>query len=116
MTCPIGGSNVLGAPTPGKRRFRWGRPERSEGGSPSLRSGRPIQDCSSLQTGITFGLFRLFSLLTSLLRRPEPPRRMSWWSRLLGDTSGGDLEASKRLDYLSEALTLERQGDPMTRP
>lgn len=35
---------------------------------------------------------------------------MSWWSRLLGDKSGGDLKP-KRLDYLSEALTLERQGD-----
>jgi tetratricopeptide (TPR) repeat protein len=35
---------------------------------------------------------------------------MSWWSRLLGDKSNGDLKP-KRLDYLSEALTLERQGD-----
>jgi Flp pilus assembly protein TadD len=35
---------------------------------------------------------------------------MSWWSRLLGDKSDGDLKP-KRLDYLSEALTLERQGD-----
>src|SRR4051812_16329339 len=42
--------------------------------------------------------------------RPETPRRMSWWSRLLGDKSDGDLKP-KRLDYLSEALTLERQGD-----
>jgi Flp pilus assembly protein TadD len=35
---------------------------------------------------------------------------MSWWSRLLGDKSDGELKP-KRLDYLSEALTLERQGD-----
>ena len=35
---------------------------------------------------------------------------MSWWSRLLGDKSEGELKP-KRLDYLSEALTLERQGD-----
>lgn len=35
---------------------------------------------------------------------------MSWWSRLLGDKSDADLKP-KRLDYLSEALTLERQGD-----
>jgi tetratricopeptide (TPR) repeat protein len=35
---------------------------------------------------------------------------MSWWSRLLGDKSDGDIKP-KRLDYLSEALTLERQGD-----
>jgi Flp pilus assembly protein TadD len=35
---------------------------------------------------------------------------MSWWSRLLGDKSGGELKPN-RLDYLSEALTLERQGD-----
>ena len=35
---------------------------------------------------------------------------MSWWSRLLGDKSDGDPKP-KRLDYLSEALTLERQGD-----
>lgn len=35
---------------------------------------------------------------------------MSWWSRLLGGKSGGDLKP-KRLDYLSEAMALERQGD-----
>jgi Flp pilus assembly protein TadD len=35
---------------------------------------------------------------------------MSWWSRLLGDKSDGELKP-KRLEYLSEALTLERQGD-----
>src|SRR3954469_20935426 len=35
---------------------------------------------------------------------------MSWWSRLIGDKSDGELKP-KRLDYLSEALTLERQGD-----
>ena len=35
---------------------------------------------------------------------------MSWWSRLLGGQSSGDLKP-KRLDYLSEAMALERQGD-----
>jgi len=35
---------------------------------------------------------------------------MSWWSRLLGGSSDGDLKP-KRLDYLSEAMALERQGD-----
>src|SRR5258708_38240547 len=35
---------------------------------------------------------------------------MSWWSRLFGDKSDGELKPN-RLDYLSEALTLERQGD-----
>jgi tetratricopeptide (TPR) repeat protein len=35
---------------------------------------------------------------------------MSWWSRLLGGKSDGDLKP-KHLDYLSEALALERQGD-----
>lgn len=35
---------------------------------------------------------------------------MSWWSRLLGDKSDGELKP-KRLDYLNEALALERQGD-----
>lgn len=35
---------------------------------------------------------------------------MSWWSRLLGGTSEGDVKP-QRLDYLSEALALERQGD-----
>src|SRR5258708_6580021 len=34
---------------------------------------------------------------------------MSWWSRLFGDKSDGELKPN-RLDYLSEALTLERQG------
>jgi len=35
---------------------------------------------------------------------------MSWWSRLLGGKSESDLKP-QRLDYLSEALALERQGD-----
>jgi len=35
---------------------------------------------------------------------------MSWWSRLLGGSSDGDVKP-KRLDYLSEAMALERQGD-----
>jgi len=35
---------------------------------------------------------------------------MSWWSRLLGGKSGADVKA-QRLDYLSEGLALERQGD-----
>ena len=35
---------------------------------------------------------------------------MSWWSRLLGGKSDGDPKP-QRLDYLSEAMALERQGD-----
>ena len=35
---------------------------------------------------------------------------MSWWSRLLGGKSHSELKP-QRLDYLSEALALERQGD-----
>ncbi len=35
---------------------------------------------------------------------------MSWWSRLLGGDSKSDLKP-QRLDYLKEALALERQGD-----
>jgi Flp pilus assembly protein TadD len=35
---------------------------------------------------------------------------MSWWSRLIGGKSDGDLKP-QRLDYLSEGLALERQGD-----
>jgi tetratricopeptide (TPR) repeat protein len=35
---------------------------------------------------------------------------MSWWSRLLGGKSQGDVRP-QRLDYLNEALALERQGD-----
>jgi Flp pilus assembly protein TadD len=35
---------------------------------------------------------------------------MSWWNRLLGGKSESDLKP-QRLDYLNEALTLERQGD-----
>jgi Flp pilus assembly protein TadD len=35
---------------------------------------------------------------------------MSWWSRLTGGKSKTDL-GSRRVDYLSEALALERQGD-----
>ncbi|MEO5816539.1 MAG: tetratricopeptide repeat protein [Gemmatimonadaceae bacterium] len=36
--------------------------------------------------------------------------RMSWLSRLLGGKSDGGLKP-QRLDYLNEALALERQGD-----
>jgi tetratricopeptide (TPR) repeat protein len=35
---------------------------------------------------------------------------MSWWSRLLGGKSEDELKP-QRIDYLSEALQLERQGD-----
>lgn len=35
---------------------------------------------------------------------------MSWWSRLLGGKSKTDPSA-RRVDYLSEAIALERQGD-----
>ena len=35
---------------------------------------------------------------------------MSWWSRLLGGKSK-DQRSSRRVDYLSEAFALERQGD-----
>jgi tetratricopeptide (TPR) repeat protein len=35
---------------------------------------------------------------------------MSWWSRLFGGKSESELKP-QRLDYLSEALALERQGD-----
>ncbi|HJR43350.1 MAG TPA: tetratricopeptide repeat protein [Gemmatimonadaceae bacterium] len=35
---------------------------------------------------------------------------MSWWSRLTGGKSESSAKG-KRLDYLSEALALERQGD-----
>jgi len=35
---------------------------------------------------------------------------MSWWSRLIGGKSESKLKP-QRLDYLSEALALERQGD-----
>ena len=35
---------------------------------------------------------------------------MSWWSRLTGGKSGA-ASNTQRLDYLSEALALERQGD-----
>ena len=35
---------------------------------------------------------------------------MSWWSRLFGGKSDDGLKP-QRLDYLSEAIALERQGD-----
>jgi Flp pilus assembly protein TadD len=35
---------------------------------------------------------------------------MSWWSRLVGGQSN-DQNTARRLDYLSEAIALERQGD-----
>ena len=38
---------------------------------------------------------------------------MSWWSRLTGGKSESDARTSRsgRVDYLNEALSLERQGD-----
>lgn len=36
--------------------------------------------------------------------------RMSWWSRLVGGRSDSELRP-QRLDYLNEALALERAGD-----
>jgi Flp pilus assembly protein TadD len=45
------------------------------------------------------------------LRRPHfDADRMSWWTRLLGGRSDSELKP-QRLDYLTEALALERQGD-----
>ena len=35
---------------------------------------------------------------------------MSWWSRLIGRKSDGDVKP-RSVDYLTEALALERQGD-----
>ena len=35
---------------------------------------------------------------------------MSWWSRLLGGKAKND-PRTRRVDYLSEAIALERQGD-----
>ncbi|MDQ8154268.1 MAG: tetratricopeptide repeat protein [Gemmatimonadota bacterium] len=36
---------------------------------------------------------------------------MSWWNRLFGGKSDTDARRPQRLDYLNEALLLERQGD-----
>jgi tetratricopeptide (TPR) repeat protein len=36
---------------------------------------------------------------------------MSFWRRLLGSLGSSDASRPKRLDYLNEALALERQGD-----
>lgn len=41
---------------------------------------------------------------------PEHPVRMSWWSRLTGGKSESE-SSGGRVDYLNEALALERQGD-----
>lgn len=47
-----------------------------------------------------------------LLHRPRYliAPRMSWWSRLTGGKSSGPTRP-QRVDYLNEALALERQGD-----
>src|SRR5262245_29157901 len=39
----------------------------------------------------------------------SPQRRMSLWDRLVGGKSSG--QGSRRVDYLKEAMALERQGD-----
>ncbi len=36
---------------------------------------------------------------------------MSWWNRLTGGKSESERKSSDRVDYLNEALALERQGD-----
>jgi len=41
----------------------------------------------------------------------ESPHQMSFWRRLLGNLAPSDSHRPKRLDYLNEALALERQGD-----
>jgi tetratricopeptide (TPR) repeat protein len=38
-------------------------------------------------------------------------RRMGFWRRLFGSSGGADDLRPQRLDYLNEALALERQGD-----
>jgi tetratricopeptide (TPR) repeat protein len=45
----------------------------------------------------------------SLFNKADPDR-MSWWSRVFGGKSPRDVKP-QRLDYLNEALMLERQGD-----
>src|SRR5689334_15106129 len=40
-----------------------------------------------------------------------PPDRMSWWNRLTGGKSESERKSDRRVDYLSEALALEKQGD-----
>jgi len=49
-------------------------------------------------------------LVPPLSTSPTLSSRMSWWTRLLGGKAGGGLKP-QRLDYLSEAMALERQGD-----
>src|SRR5690606_42128865 len=44
------------------------------------------------------------------LRLRPYPRPMSWWSRLTGGKSPGE-SRPQRINYLNEALALERQGD-----
>jgi Flp pilus assembly protein TadD len=39
-----------------------------------------------------------------------PQRRMTWWGRLLGGKSS-NAPNQRRVDYLKEAMALERQGD-----
>ena len=60
----------------------------------SFRTARPAPDRAS-------------AVAFSTLRAPD---RMSWWSRLTGGSSESDRK-SARVDYLNEALTLEKQGD-----
>ena len=45
----------------------------------------------------------------SLFNKADPDR-MSWWSRVFGGKSPREVKP-QRLDYLNEALMLERQGD-----
>jgi tetratricopeptide (TPR) repeat protein len=55
---------------------------------------------------------RPLAALAATRRAPIRPdrERMSWWRSLLGGKSESDLKP-QRLDYLNEALALERQGD-----
>ena len=42
---------------------------------------------------------------------PPAALRMSWFSRLIGGGKSDHSPKPQRLDYLNEALSLERQGD-----
>src|SRR5438105_4961361 len=66
--------------------------------------------CRPTRSGINFAPAHPVHCLASPWRPPPAAHRMSWLSRLLGGKSDGSMKP-QRLDYLNEALALERQGD-----
>src|SRR2546430_2404490 len=97
MDAPEGGDNGQISPPAGVLEARCVR-------------GTRDRRCRPTRSGINFAPAYPVHCPASPWRPPPAAHRMSWLSRLLGGKSDGRMKP-QRLDYLNEALALERQGD-----